>query len=152
MAVAAPVVTGLSLGATGLQIMGGLSDAEGKAAGYRQQQDKAQRLSRSAKTAADETDAQLREELLVTLGNMNAIRSAAGQDSSSPTTLALEAEEIKQSDRQRRIKTGNLQAQAAQYDRDALYFGYAGSSALGTGYLNAFSTGIKSLAGLSKAA
>lgn len=138
----------LAIGATGLQVMGGLSAAQGQAAGYRYAQDRAERLELNAKTAANETDTQLREELGRTLGQIQAIRAAANTDGSSPTAIAIEDEETRQSDRQRRIKVGNLNAQASQYGADAEYYGYAGGQALQTGYLNAFATGIKGLAGV----
>lgn len=152
MAFGPALVGALSLGSAGLQIMGGLTEAQGKAAGYRHDQDRAQRLAMAARTAAYETDANLREEMLRTLGQISAIRSAAGHDPSSPTGMAIEAEETRQSDRQRRIKVSNLESQATQYDRDASFFGYAASHALDVGRLKAFSTGLTSLAGLAKAA
>lgn len=140
----------LTLASTGLGVLGSLSQAGATASGYAYMEAKAQRQQKAALTAADQTDAFLREELNTTLGNISAIRAAAGTDPTSPTEAAIMANETRVSDRARRIKVGNLTSQAAQYGADADYFGYAGSMALDTGYLNAFSTGLKGLAGLGK--
>ena len=142
-------LTGLmSIGSAGLQIMGGMSAAQGQSAAYQYQQERAQRMQRNALIQADQTDAHLRKELASTLGNISAIRAAAYTDSTSPTQLAVEDEEMKVSGRERQIRVGNLRSQAESYAADAEYFGYAASQAMSTGWMNAFSTGIKTLAGM----
>lgn len=123
---------------------------QGQAAGYRYRQDQAERLALNAKTQANQTDTQYREELNTTLANIDAIRSAAGQSLNSPTALAIEDNETAVSNRQRRIKVDNLNSQATQYGRDAQYFEYAGGAAMDMAYLNAASAGIKTLSGLSR--
>ena len=140
----------LTLGQVGFGAAGAIAKGAGDAAGYRHAEDKAQRMALAARTAADETDAQLREELTTTLGNIEAIRAAANIDPTSPTGLAIMDEEQRVSDRQRRIKVGSLKAQATQYDRDAAFYGSMAGPALGLGFLNAFSGGIKTLAGLGR--
>ena len=96
----------------GLQTLGGVLQAHGQAQGY-QQAGQGAAAARAASTAADQTDAALRDELETSRGNIATLRAAAGIDSSSPTSLALIAENREESDRQRRIKVGNLRAQAS---------------------------------------
>lgn len=139
-----------SLVGTGLQVMGGIEQARGQAAGYQYREAQAQRQAFNARTAADQTDAFLRDELAVTLGNIAAIRAAAGVGADSPTGQAIIAKEQDISDRQRRIKVGNIQSQADQSEADARYFNFAASNALSTGYLGAFGKGLKTLSGIGR--
>lgn len=145
--VSGPLAVGLALGGTGLQTAGEVSKGRGQAAGYQFQEAQAQRKAAATRTAADQTDAAYREELTTTLGNIGAIRAAAGVDPSSPTTAAIMEHETMISDRNRTIKVGNLTSQAESYDDSAEYYRYAAESALDTGYLSAFGTVIKGLGG-----
>jgi hypothetical protein len=144
------IAAALSAAPLALSAFGSITEAQGKAAGYRQAEDKAQRQAMAARTAADQTDTALREELATTLGNIASIRAAANIDPTSPTGLAIAEEERRQSERQRLIRTGNLRAQATQSDRDASFNRYAASNAMTSGYINAFSQGIKGLSGLGR--
>ncbi|BEV44423.1 hypothetical protein [Afipia carboxidovorans] len=147
MAVAAPVAIGLSLAGAGLSAAGEISKARGQAAGYQFQEAQAQRKAAAARVAADQTDAALREELTTTLGNIGAIRAAAGIDPSSPTTDAIMQRETLISDRNRMIKVGNLNSQAEANDDAAGYYRYAAESAMNTGYMSAFASVIKGIGG-----
>lgn len=129
----------------GLQVAGGIMGSQGQAAGYRHAAAQAERKALAARTAADETDASLRGELMTTLGNIRAIRAAAGVLPDSPTGLAIAAGEEKESDRQRLIKVSSLIAQSKQYSDDASFYKSAASTALSTGYLTAFGKGISGL-------
>jgi hypothetical protein len=132
----------------GLSVLSGIMGAQGQSAAYRYAQSQAERRALAARTAADQTDAALRDQLVTTLGNIEAIRASANIDPTSPTGQAILEREREVSERQRRIQVGNLQAQGAQYESDAAFYGSAASSALGIGYLNAFGSGIKSLVGM----
>lgn len=136
--------------AAGLEVVGGLLEAKGKAEGYKYSEEKARRQAAAARTAADETTAQLTDELSTTLGNIQAIRAAAGADSASPTALAIMGKETEVAERQRRIQVGNLYAQAEQSELDRRYFRSAASSALLAGTVGAFARGAKTLAATGK--
>jgi hypothetical protein len=129
------------------QAGGALLEGIGRSQAYRHQEDRAERLAAAARTAADQTDAHLRDELITTLGNISAIRAAAGASSDSPTSIAIMDNERDVSERQRRTRVGNLRGQAAQYDRDAEYFGSASRFALGVGAFNAFNKGFAGVVG-----
>lgn len=137
-----------AVAAIGLQAGGAFMEGQGKAAAYQYQEDRAQRMALAARTSADQTDSFLRGELQTTLGNINAIRAAANTSSNAPTALAISENERDESERQRRIRVGNLRAQATQYERDASYYSYAAGNALGLGTLNAFTKGISGLSGM----
>jgi hypothetical protein len=145
-AVAAP----LAIAGTGLQIMGGLSAANAQAAGYRHSAAQAERRALAARTAADQTSAFMRDELTTTLGNIEAIRAAAGVTLDSPTGMAIYEREKKESDRQRNVKVGNLLSQAAMSDSDADFYRYAAGHAESMGILGAFGRGIGGLSGLAR--
>jgi hypothetical protein len=142
----------LALGSAGLNTAGGIMKASGESAAMQYKATQAARIEYAAKTAADQTDAALREQLATTLGNIAAIRASSGVASDSPTGLAIAAKETEVSDRQRRIRVGNLESQAAQSAADAEYFRNAADSVLGTGIVGAFASGIDKLAYYGKAA
>lgn len=135
----------MALGSTGLTVAQGVMQGKATAAGYAQKESQAQRTSFAARTAADQTDSALRDELSITLGNIDAIRAAAGVGSDSPTGLAIAGEQGTISDRQRRIKVGNLTSQADQAASDATYFKAAQSSALDMGWVTGIAGGFNKL-------
>lgn len=143
MGAAAP----LAILGTGMAAGGEFLKARGQAEGYRHQEEKAQRAAMAARTAADETDTVLREELNTTLGNIAAIRAASGVTLDSPTGIAITDEESRVSDRQRRISVGNLTRQATQYESDARYYRSAAGSALLAGAVGAAGTAFRGLSG-----
>lgn len=147
MAVAAPVAIGLSLAGTAMTAAGDISKARGQATGYQFQEAQAQRKAAAARVAADQTDVAYRENLTTTLGNIGAIRAAAGVDPSSPTTDAIMQHETMISDRARMVKVGNLNSQAESDDQAASYYQYAANSALNTGYMSAFASVLKGVGG-----
>lgn len=100
---------------TGAGILGARSEAQATA--FRSGE--AAVAARQGKIAANETDAALRRELDTVIGNIRSIRASAGIDPNSPTTRAILAEETKVSDRERRIRVGNIMAQVGSDERAA---------------------------------
>ncbi len=74
-----------------------------------------------AYTQADQTDAQLREELEGALANIKAIRASTGVGASSPTGIAIKKEEERVSDRGRNIRVSNLKAQGRRSEQDSKF-------------------------------
>ncbi len=134
-----------SLASAGLSVASGIEQGQATSAAYKQKEADAQRVAFAAKTAADQTDSELRDELHVTLGNIDAIRAAAGVGADSPTGQAIRERETEVSDRQRRIRVGNLLSQADQSTADAAFYNSSASSALGMGLLSGLAGGFKSL-------
>lgn len=115
---------------TGFQAYGA-SQAQGYQAAV------AERNALVAKTAAAQTDTQLREELNRTLSNISAVRASAGVGLNSPTTGAVMDEQRRIADRERRIRVGNLEAQGRASEDEARFRRSAAQTALLGGGLDA---------------
>lgn len=96
---------------------------------------------------AEQTDTTKREQLVNTLGNIEAIRAASHTDATSPTTIAIEDYQSQVSERQRLSATVSERSQAESDESSAFYLRSAGSFALTQGEIGA---GISVLGGLSK--
>jgi hypothetical protein len=103
----------------GMSLVSGAMGAAGDAAAQQAGAKQAANSASAARAAADQTDVQLREELRTTIGNIDAIRAAAGTDPFAPTALAVKDEERRVSGRERKIRMANGQAQARAYDDTA---------------------------------
>jgi len=108
---AAPIFTGLSgiIGAVGQYQAGNYAAAQSK------------RAAEVGRVQADQIDASYRDELNSTLANIKAIRSSAGVGSDSPTGQAVEADQMKKSNRDRIIDVGSKRMQATQDENDAKF-------------------------------
>lgn len=140
---AAAAIGGLALDAGSSIIKG-----QGEAAGQEFMAARDRRAAEIGRIKADQTDAQLREELNTTLGMIDVTRAAANADPLSPTALAVKGEERRISDRSRQIKVQSIRAQAAEDEISANYRDYAAKNALLGGYVGA---GAKIFKGLPRA-
>lgn len=107
MAIAAPLAMAVSAAGTAVGAYGaaqaGMADSE--------------RLLHSAQRGlikAEQTETLLREEFADTLGNIRAVRGSAGVAGDSPTSLALEAEARRRSEREIDTRYANDRADAAE--------------------------------------
>ena len=162
MAAAAPLaavasIAGVGFKAYGQVAQGKAAQSAAEAAASRAEYDAArtERAAEFGRIKADQTDAHLREELAVTLHNIDAVRAASGVDPTSPTGQAIKDNETYISDRSRfnQITSIRLQAEederAAGYSRSlATYQRAVGKQALKLGYLNAAGTVIGGLGGV----
>jgi hypothetical protein len=117
---------------------------EGAQAADQYQAQKAEVAAQYAKTAATQTDAQMRENLNTQLGNIDAVRAASNVDPTSPTSQAVRDRTAFIGDRSRSIQVGNIMAQASQDEADSQYLNSAGSYALNMG----IASGITNAAGM----
>jgi hypothetical protein len=124
-AAAIPLALGSAVGSVASGVIKGQGDQE--AANY--QAEKADVAAQYAKGAAAETDTQARENLNIQLGNISAIRAAAGTNPTSPTGDAISSRTAFIGDRQRSIQVGNIMAQANQDEADATYLRQSGQYA-----------------------
>jgi len=100
----------------------------------------ASRLTQAAafgETQANLTDSTMREQLNTTLGNIEAVRAAAGTDPSSPTSIALMDQSTDRSNTQRMAAVGTIKAQDAEDLASADYLKRAGDFAVTQSYLSA---------------
>ncbi len=126
----------------GLSLGGALAKGKGTSDSLSFQSEQATRNARAGRVAADQTDAYLRDELESTVSHIKAIRATAGMVD-SPTSEAVIQKESDVSDSQRRIKVGNMRAQADDDDRSATFLRRASRSALNMSYLSAAGIALK---------
>lgn len=106
------------------------TQAAGQAAAYEHEADKADAIAKAARTAADQTDGALRNELSTTLKNIAAVRVAAGADPFSPTGIALMDEASETSEGTRLIALDNALKQIGLSVSDAEFFRTAAAMAV----------------------
>lgn len=114
-------------------IMSGISGvvgAMGASAAQSWEAQKAKRAAEVGRVRADQIDASYRDELNSTISNIRAIRSSSGASPYSPTGMAIEANQEKISNRDRKIDVGNQRMQANQDEADAKFRKSAASTAL----------------------
>lgn len=99
--------------------------------------DRAERAAQFGELQATLTDTTMRENLNTTLGNIEAIRAAAGTDPNSPTGMALLDRSTQLSDRQREATVGSIKSQAGEDRASADYLRKAGDFAVTQSYLTA---------------
>jgi hypothetical protein len=150
----ATLAVGASIASVGFKAAGNVmqgkaaqSSAEAAASKADYDAARSERAAEFGRIKADQTDAHLREELAVTLHNIDAVRAASGVDPTSPTGQAIKDNETYISDRSRfsQVTSIRLQAEederAAGYSRSlATYQRAVGKQALKLGYLNAAGT------------
>jgi hypothetical protein len=143
---AAGAGTPLGLVGLGFQVTPALGKGKAQSDSLAFQSDQATKAARAGRVAADQTDAFLRDELSTTVSHISAIRASAGLKD-SPTSDAIVANESEVSDNQRRIKVGNLKAQADDDEKSAAFLRKSARSALNMSYLSAAGVGLEGLSG-----
>jgi hypothetical protein len=132
-----PGASGTSLLALGLSAYGDVEKGAATQSSDEFQAAKATQAAQVGRLQADLTDTTSHERLNTTLGNIEAVRSAAHIDPTSPTTAAVEQWQTQISERQRLATSGTLRTQAAADDANAAYLTQAGQFAQTQGYLSA---------------
>lgn len=114
-------------------IMSGVSGvvgAVGASQGQKWEAEKSKRAAEVGRVRADQIDASYRDELNSTIANIRAIRSSSGASVNSPTGRAIESDQQRISDRDRKIDVGNQRMQATQDEADAKFRRSAAKTAL----------------------
>lgn len=145
-AAAIPVVA--SVAGTGLSMMSSISKGQGTQAADQYQAQQLEEQAQAAQVAATQTAATSTQRLQVTLGNLDAIRAASGDDPSSPTTAALRDRASYLSNEQMGIQVGNYLSQANEDQAGASYLNRAGSFALDAAFMGAGGTALSALSKL----
>lgn len=94
----------------------------GGAVGYNQQAQQAKNAAATGRIQANQIDQSYREELNSTINNIRAIRAGTGVAADSPTTIAIENENDRISERNRTRDVASRRIQADQSERDARTF------------------------------
>jgi hypothetical protein len=132
-AIAAP----LSFATLGLSAASDVMKGEGQKSADDFKAAQQERAATYGRLKAQQTDAQMLEQENTQLGNIDAIRAAAGADPTSPTSYALKDRTQFLGDRNRSTAVDSILAQAQQDDADANYMKQAGDFALTSSFINA---------------
>ena len=128
---------GTTLATLGFSVAADLMKGEGQKSANDFKAAQAERAATYGRLKANQTDAQMLEQENTQLGNIDAIRAAAGADPTSPTSYALKDRTQFIGDRNRGTAVNSILAQASQDEADANYMRQAGDYALSSSYVTA---------------
>jgi hypothetical protein len=137
MGAAAPIAAVSSLASIGLSAMGTIQKGEGEKAADEFKAARAEEAAKFGRLQADLTDTTDRQNLNITLSNIDAIRATGNIDPRSPTGGAIEDLNVQRSTMQRMSKEITLRSQAASDEAGARYLRQAGDFALSNSYVQA---------------
>lgn len=145
-----PVTSTLAIASIGLNAAGKGMQAEGTAAA---DEFKAQQMEEAAtygELKANQTNAQMTRNLVMTLGNIDAVRGAAHIDPTSPTGSAVREAVEEQGTMEKNIKVDSIAQQARMDEAGAQYMRQASSDALLAGDIGIAGSFIGGLPGAMK--
>lgn len=137
MGEAASSAGGATVVSLGLTVAGDIAKGSATQAADDFQASRLEQAAEFGKTQAALTDTTMRQSLNTTLGNIEAVRAAAGIDPTSPTTAALMGQSTERADMQRMAAVGSIKAQNAEDLASAKYLHEAGDFAVTQSYLKA---------------
>lgn len=126
-----------SVASIGLSAYGSVLKGQGEAAGDEYKAEQLARHAEVGKVKAEQTGAQMTEQLNQAMGGIVAVRAASHDDPTSPTGVAISDWAQFQGDRQKNITVDNILEQADQDTADAAYMRTAAKYALSGSYLSA---------------
>lgn len=129
--------SGLAGTSAALSAAGTIMKGEGTQAADDMQADQLEQAAAFGETQAKLTDTTMRQNLTTTLGNIEAVRAAAGADPNSPTSVALMDQSTTRSDTQRMAAVGSIRTQDETDKSSADYLRQAGDFAVTQSYLGA---------------
>lgn len=138
----------LSLGSMGLQFYSSILQGQGQQASDDYQAQKLEEAATYGDLKAVQTSAQMTRNLNQTLGNIDAVRAAAGTDPSSPTGQAIRSSQEAIGNANKAITVNSITAQSLQDRNDAAYYQAKGNRDMLAGII---SGGAGILKGLSSA-
>lgn len=139
---------GNSLMSIGLSAYSTILQSQGVAAADEFQAQKLESAAVYGDLKAAQTGGQMTRSLNTTLGNIEAVRAAAGADPNSPTGAAVRDNAETIGNEQRSITVNSILAQSNQQRNDAAYYKSAATDALFAGKISAAAGVAKGLASL----
>lgn len=139
---------GNSLTSIGLSAYSTILQSQGVAAADDFQATKLESAATYGELKAVQTGGQMTRSLNQTLGNIDAVRAAAGADPSSPTGAAFRDNQEDIGTTQKTTTVNSILAQSLQDRNDAAYYKSASSNALFAGEISAAAGIAKGIAGL----
>lgn len=128
---------GNSLMSIGLSAYSTILQSQGVAAADEFQASKLESAAVYGELKAVQTGGQMTRQLNQTLGNIDAVRAAAGTDPTSPTGAAFRDAQEELGIQQKNTTVNSILAQATQQRNDAAYYKSAASDALFAGEISA---------------
>jgi hypothetical protein len=129
--------SGLSIAGAGLGAYGDILKGQGTAAGDTFKANMLEVNAQRGQVAAVETGADLSTRLTQTIGNIDAMQSAAHTDITSPTAAAVRDTQEQRGLTQKSIAVDQIMAQSQQEEAEAAYLRSAGKTALLSGEIGA---------------
>jgi len=139
---------GNSLTSIGLSAYSTILQSQGTAAADDFQAQKLESAATYGELKAVQTSGQMTRNLNTTLGNIDAVRAAAGTDPTSPTGNAFRDNQEQIGTDHKTTTVDSILAQATQDKNDAAYYKSAASNALFAGDISAAAGIAKGIAGL----
>jgi hypothetical protein len=139
---------GLSIASAGLSAYSTILQGQGVAAADEFQATKLESAAVYGELKATQTGGQMTRSLNQTLGNIDAVRAAAGADPTSPTGAAFRDNQEEIGTTQKTTTVNSILAQATQDKNDAAYYKSAASDALFAGEISAAAGIAKGLASM----
>jgi hypothetical protein len=137
---------GMSLASAGLSAYSTLLQAQGTANADEFQAEKLQVAATYGDLKAVQTGGQMTRNLTQTLGNIDAVRAAAGTDPTSPTGAAMRDNAENIGTQNKEITVNSILQQSTQDRSDAAYYQSAASGALFAGDIGAAAGVLKAAA------
>jgi hypothetical protein len=128
---------GASIASVGLQTYAALLKSQGVASADQFQAQKLESSATYGELKAVQTGGQMTRNLNTALGNIAAVRAAAGADPNSPTGAAIRDNQEQIGNEQKGIAVNSILAQATQDRNDAAYYKSAADNALLAGDVSA---------------
>lgn len=128
---------GTSLASAGLSAYSDILKGEGTASADEYQAEKLQTAAIYGDLKAVQTGGQMTRNLNNTLGNIEAVRAAAGTDPTSPTGSAIREQQEELGTEKKTITVNSILQQSLQDRNDAAYYQSAANNALFAGGISA---------------
>lgn len=128
---------GMSLAGAGLTAYSTILQSQGTANADEYQAEKLQTAATYGDLKASQTSGQMTRNLNNTLGNIDAVRAAAGDDPASPTGAAVRDYQETIGNENKSITVNSILQQSTQDRNDAAYYQSAASNALFAGKIGA---------------
>lgn len=141
---------GASLASIGLSAYATMLQAEGRAKADEYQAEKLESAATYGELKAVQTGGQMTRSLNTTLGNIDAVRAAAGTDPTSPTGAVIRDNQETIGSEQKGIVVNSILQQARQDKADSAYYRSSAKDALFAGKVGAAAGVFKGLASIGK--
>ena len=140
----------MSLAAMGFTMLGEYTSSRGTAAAEKFRAEELEQQAQYGDLKAQQTNAQMTKNLAITLGHIDAVRSAMHTDPTSPTGAAVRGEIEATGEMKKEITVENILQQSRTDEANAAYMRSAASNALLSGDVAMIAKAFEGLSGAMK--